>query len=320
MKPVVSIIIPVYNAEAYLHRCISAILSQAYEAWELILVDDGSTDASGPICDGYAAKDSRIKVVHQLNGGVSKARNKGLDCATGEWITFSDADDWLEHDALTRFMENSDDCDIIRSGYYRVSEDGTVESVCCEDFHYLSNKYDIYQMMEHSRYFGYLWNTCIRRFVIGNLRFPEDINWCEDHIFSLHCCALASTVKFIPFITYNYYIQPSSSLSHPKDLKQVVLAAGLELKAKWVLMSEVQRCDDVVPVLTYYSKMYYVIRTLYQGNYSYSYRNQLCKYARGLFIYVSRVKLNPSSRMFYRMNIPFLLKDCLLTLKFSSKA
>ena len=98
--PKVSVIVPVYKVEKYVSRCIESILNQTYTDWELILVDDGSPDSSGVICDKYACKDSRIKVIHKENGGVSSARNVGLDNATGEWVTFVDADDWIARETI----------------------------------------------------------------------------------------------------------------------------------------------------------------------------------------------------------------------------
>ena len=92
--PLVSVIVPVYNVEKYLPRCLDSILQQTYKKWELLLIDDGSKDESGKICDDYAVKDERIRVVHTSNQGVSSARNKGLDAAIGEWIAFIDPDDW----------------------------------------------------------------------------------------------------------------------------------------------------------------------------------------------------------------------------------
>ena len=99
-NPKISIIVPVYNAEQYLRRCIDSILNQSFTDFELILIDDGSKDKSSDICDEYAAKDSRIKVYHKENGGVSSARNLGLDNANGEWIAFVDSDDFIKEDYL----------------------------------------------------------------------------------------------------------------------------------------------------------------------------------------------------------------------------
>ena len=104
-NPKISIIVPVYNAERYLHRCIDSILAQTFRDFELLLIDDGSKDNSGYICDEYAEKDERVKVWHKENGGVSSARNVGLDNARGEWVTFADSDDWLESNAFAYYDE-----------------------------------------------------------------------------------------------------------------------------------------------------------------------------------------------------------------------
>lgn len=101
----ITVIVPVYNAEKYLHRCIDSILAQTFTDFELLLIDDGSKDNSGTICDEYAAKDSRVRVFHKENGGVSSARNLGLDNAQGEWITFVDSDDWVRSDFLEKRRE-----------------------------------------------------------------------------------------------------------------------------------------------------------------------------------------------------------------------
>ena len=106
--PKISVIIPVYNTEKFLHRCIDSILTQTYTDFELLLIDDGSKDSSGSICDEYAEKDSRVRVFHKENGGVSSARNLGLDNAWGEWITFVDSDDYIEENFLKSFDGNLD--------------------------------------------------------------------------------------------------------------------------------------------------------------------------------------------------------------------
>ena len=114
-KPLISVIVPVYNVERYLPRCIESILKQTYTNFELILVDDGTPDRSGIICDRYAEKDSRIRVIHKENGGVSTARNAGIDAAKGEWITFVDSDDWVSVKYLELLAEclDQNDYDLI---------------------------------------------------------------------------------------------------------------------------------------------------------------------------------------------------------------
>ena len=103
----VSIIVPVYNIENYIRVCVESILAQTYESFELILVDDGSKDNSGILCDEYAAIDSRVKVIHKENGGVSSARNTGLQQAKGKWIMYVDGDDWIEPDMIESLIETA---------------------------------------------------------------------------------------------------------------------------------------------------------------------------------------------------------------------
>ena len=116
MEKLVSIIVPVYKVEQYIRRCLDSVLVQTYSHFELILVDDGSPDDCPAICDEYASKDKRIKVIHKENGGVSSARNAGIDAAQSEYITFIDSDDWIEPDYIETLMANADDADYLCSG------------------------------------------------------------------------------------------------------------------------------------------------------------------------------------------------------------
>ena len=120
----VNIVCPVYNAEAYLDECIQHVIDQTYPHWELILIDDGSKDRSPEICDSYAARDSRIKVIHQANAGVSRARNTGLDAASGTFLLFCDSDDWMDEDALSYFMKEQaeHDADLVFGDMCSVSK------------------------------------------------------------------------------------------------------------------------------------------------------------------------------------------------------
>lgn len=122
-----SIIVPVYNVEPYLRRCVDSILNQTFSDFELILVDDGSPDSCGAICDDYAARDRRIKVIHKANGGVSYARNEGLDIAQGEYIGFVDSDDYIHpkmYEILVGVIER-EQVDLVQCGYQRVCPEET---------------------------------------------------------------------------------------------------------------------------------------------------------------------------------------------------
>ena len=124
----ISVIVPVYRAEKYLHRCVDGILAQTYTDFELLLIDDGSPDNCGALCDEYAAKDSRVRVFHKENGGVSSARNLGLDNAKGEWVTFCDADDYVTSDWLATFSDAiTKAVDLGIQGYYIIDRDKTIK-------------------------------------------------------------------------------------------------------------------------------------------------------------------------------------------------
>ena len=131
MEKTISVIVPIYNVEKYLDRCLKSIINQTYKNLEIILIDDGSPDNCGTICDEYAKKDNRIKVVHKDNGGLVKARNTGLDIATGEYISFIDPDDWIELNMYEEMIKIADETntDIVRCGYYRDNDKESMERI-----------------------------------------------------------------------------------------------------------------------------------------------------------------------------------------------
>lgn len=201
--PHISIIVPVYNAEQYINTCINSIIEQSYIDWELLLVDDGSTDSSGDICDDYAKNDNRIKVFHKENGGVSCARNYGLDHAKGEWIAFVDADDWLDKYYLEHFIENIN-ADIIVAGYNYT--DGTrVNQNTLEQKK--TSVLDInYNSEEGKSLLFFPWAKLYRRNIINenNLRFNKNMRMAEDTCFTMAYLGFCDSVSFIPSTSYYY--------------------------------------------------------------------------------------------------------------------
>lgn len=215
-KPLISVIVPIYNAEKYLHRCMDSILNQTYKNLEIVLIDDGSKDSSGTICDAYAAKDSRIKVIHQENSGVSAARNAGLDAAFGDYITFVDSDDYITADMIYELYRTCEDehCDCSIGGYYGVGIRNTVrwsvipKGVCSwtgVDFlRNHMNDEDIPSCLVCNKLFHHqLWDSC--RFPLKQLY--ED-SWIMPEIYSR--CKKIST---FPKGTY-YYCEHEVSIMH----------------------------------------------------------------------------------------------------------
>ena len=174
--PKISIIIPVYNAEKYLRNCLDSVLNQSFADWEMLLVDDGSTDASPSICDEYAAKDGRIRVFHKENGGVSSARNLGLDNAKGEYITFIDSDDWWEEGAMTPETFSSG-CDVIQIPRNR----GSFYKAYTKDIH-CPTRDEVVAFLDDN-FYNECWGRFYKTSVIGSVRFDETIRMGEDALF-----------------------------------------------------------------------------------------------------------------------------------------
>lgn len=179
----ISIIVPVYNTEKYLHRCIDSVLAQTYKDFELLLIDDGSTDSSGAICDEYAEKDGRVRVFHKKNGGVSSARNLGLDNAQGEWITFVDSDDYIEENFLKSFDGNLDADLLIGNSVNVQSNDrkglNKIQSGKYEDVdQFLSS--NLQELICRTP-----WGKMYRKIVISDLRFNENMRLGEDTLYNL---------------------------------------------------------------------------------------------------------------------------------------
>ena len=217
--PSISVIIPVYNSESTLHQCVDSVLSQDYKDFEVLLIDDGSKDNSPAICDEYGEKDNRVKVFHKQNGGVSSARNLGLDNAKGDWITFVDSDDYVEPNYLVDL--NSIQSDIVIVGVHTFRESTSRE--------YYIYKFDISQSLEGEDLSLFLennisglilrvpWAKFYKKNIIGSNRFHKDMKIAEDSCFVMDCFANVSSI--MTFNIGTYYFRLSSS---PARIKYAV--------------------------------------------------------------------------------------------------
>ena len=230
----VSIIVPIYNVEQYISKCIESILAQTYRDFELILVDDGSPDNCGKICDEYAKQDSRVHVIHQENKGVSAARNAGISLAKGEYISFIDGDDYVEKDFFERIITQfTDEVDCVCFGYNSVDDDdnelGTLryqtecfklntEKERCE---FIANK-----LLQH-RITWEVTNKIFRRDVIENnkLRFLGNREIiAEDQLFCTYYCLYAKCILCTDDTPYNYVVHQGSIMANRNGksyLKQI---------------------------------------------------------------------------------------------------
>lgn len=178
----ISVIVPIYNVEQYLPRCIDSILAQTYANFELLLINDGSIDNSGKICDEYAVKDSRVKVFHKENGGVSSARNLGLDNATGYWVSFIDADDYISNDFF-KIPSEFNGADVIQKSHSIVNEDGSEVLNNEVKRERILNKFDTIARYYVNHRRNELWNKIISRRIIDNRRFDVEVAIGEDLLF-----------------------------------------------------------------------------------------------------------------------------------------
>lgn len=218
MQPTVSIIVPVYNAEKTLERCVDSILNQSYQDFELFLVDDGSADGSGALCDAYAARDSRVQVFHQENAGVSAARNLALDHAAGEYLQFLDSDDWITPDATVSLVRAAREhqCDLVIADFYRVCGERVSHKGDIDENTVLSREEYAAHMMENPAdfYYGVLWNKLYRRDIVSahHLRMDPEISWCEDFMFNLEYIRQAQRFYALQVPIY-YYVKTKGSLA-----------------------------------------------------------------------------------------------------------
>ena len=240
--PKVSVIMPVYNSEQYLRLAVGSIINQSMQEWELILVDDGSSDKSGDICDDYASQDVRIRSFHQENRGITATRNRGIAEAAGEYIAFIDNDDEYLPDILekTYDLAKKYDADIVKFGY-RVEEDYAnglkeIRNTCSDKLIVLGeeNLADEYQSVRDSGYFNMIWNGIYRKelFSDKSLLFDESvIMGYEDWIFNNNIFLVPKiqvVLNYIGYIHYQRYSHSTSKKFHPNQIEADVKAAKTE--------------------------------------------------------------------------------------------
>lgn len=230
----ISIIVPIYNVEKYLNKCIDSIINQTYKNIEIILINDGSEDNSGKICDKYAKEDSRIKVIHKKNGGLSDARNVGIDASQGDYIAFIDSDDWVDLYMIERLYNLiiQHKADIVQGDYIEVyDEDNILKNITKEEI----NFYNSNQMLEYLYGEKYVktvvvWNKLYKKELFDQIRFPKG-RLHEDEFTTYKVIHRANTIIDSNLPVYYYRQRESSIMNSDFNIKRFdILDACIEQK------------------------------------------------------------------------------------------
>lgn len=224
----ISVIVPIYNVEKYLTKCLDSILASTYKDLEIILVDDGSTDNCSQICDEYLKKDRRIKVIHQQNGGLSDARNKGIDIARGDYISFIDSDDYIDKDLYSNVMDtfnSNDNIDIVVFGRY-VEYKNKTHIVVPDVNHPITGKEALIDLASFKGFDMAAWDKVYKRDIIADLRYPFGKKN-EDYYLTYKLLDNSKMVMFIQKPFY-HYVQRQNSISRNKKISFDAVDGSLE--------------------------------------------------------------------------------------------
>lgn len=228
LQSLVSIIIPIYNLADYLPQCLDSVQGQSYENIQVLLVNDGSTDASLAICQEYAHRDDRFLVIDKANSGVSDSRNQALDRAEGKYIQFLDGDDWLTLGATETLVHaaESTGADLVLAHFYRVADERMAPRGHIKKERVLTRQEFAEQMMKApaNYYYGVLWNKLYRRSIIeaNRLRFDVQVNWCEDFLFNLEYIERVRLVSAVPKPVYYYRKRENSLVNSQASMRRTI--------------------------------------------------------------------------------------------------
>jgi len=261
-KPLISIIIPAYNVERYLERCLQSVVEQEYTNWEVILIEDGSTDGTRNVCQQWAERESRIRLIEQENRGLSVARNRGMEKARGEFFFFLDSDDWIEKETLLNLINVQCDtmADVVCCGFEKVYEDGRKETFTSEKSFLANAAEAVEEMMTQRNVCSVAWNKLYRRSLWDDVRFPEG-KVHEDEFVTYRILYKASHVAYIGNPHYQYFQRKNGIMGRMSYDGEMQMLEALEERTAWL---EVQKERRLMAIsLCHY--LHY-IKYLYRNN------------------------------------------------------
>ncbi len=223
MNELVSVIVPLYNVEHYIRKCVMSVLDQTYKNFELLLIDDGSTDKSGQYCDEFGALDPRVKVMHKKNGGQSEARNMGLDYADGRFIFFLDSDDWIEPEALAVLMDQMDreDADMICCSYRLTDENGEVLESVVQEAKTYSMEEAVKAYVSGTAIHSVVWGKLYKKELFDSIRFPAS-RVHEDDFISYQLVYASRKITTVSDVLYNYFQRQNSIMHEAFSAKRLI--------------------------------------------------------------------------------------------------
>jgi len=315
-----SVVIPVYNVEKYLNECVDSILSQTFTDFELILVDDGSKDDSGKICDEYAQKDERVKVIHKTNGGQSSARNLGIEQASGRFIVFLDSDDFISTPDYFMDIKNTVKAEtqivIFRYKKYYTQERQDDCNITLANISY-SNKGELLeQLVKRDSFFCSCWSKCVSSALLkeNGIRFDESL-CCEDMDWYYSVVEKAEYFEIIdkPYVNYRQRENSVTTLAKPKVVGDYVKTLSKWSERFLLLESGVEK----EALLSSLAKLYCNLLITYARN-----KKVFKEYKKAVFIfkYLLQYNMNPRTKTIYRFSRFFGLNLTCLALKILDKA
>lgn len=263
----ISVIIPVYKTEPYLAACLDSLLAQSFGDWEAILVDDGSPDGSGALCDAYAERDGRFRVIHQPNAGPGAARNRGLDFAQGRYVCFVDSDDWLGTSFLSQVTDaRYEGVDVLFWGYTEAYQDRLEKREvpqCCA--YGEQEAWRLILQLKRARRYGYMVVSRFRKSIIDahHLRFATDIRVHEDLCFTNAYCQYVQSAASVNNTDYFYRMAAGASLSNRFYPSDECLLIARHLKASCWRWMEEHNCLEEPEIYAYLSKLNLAVMNMF---------------------------------------------------------
>lgn len=266
-NPLISVVVPIYNVDKYLDRCVDSIIKQTYTNLEIILVDDGSSDNSPKMCDDWNSRDKRIKVIHKENGGLSDARNAGMIIATGEIISFIDSDDWIEHEMFEKMLnrKQKDNSDIVSCGVKWVKEDGSIIRDVTSDNEIIDTTTAMKELINDNKLKQHVWNKIYNRNLIKDIPFEKG-KYHEDVFWSYQIFGKAKRTSVIKESFYNYVQRSNSIMGEEYSAKRLDALDAMKLRCEYIKRYFPELYDNALYV--YIGSCHYQLQSAIRTNQS----------------------------------------------------